>query len=313
MPLTQEARDARARGIGSSDAAAACGLDPWRSRVALWLEKTGRVEPPDLDDVEHIHFGNVLEDVVARECERRRGIQLARRRRPFVRGFMVANVDRIERGRGRIVECKNAGEYTADDWAEWVPQHYRVQVEHQLITADRHEAILAALIGGNRYVDREITRSPELTEVVTAREAEFWSYVERDEAPPAESAADVLLLFPIDSGRAKAATPEIAELHQELLAIRQEARTLRKRDDAIIECLQMFMGEDAELVTEEGTTLATWRSGRYANQVDWQEVAYDLAKQVHRNTFDNAVLKHARRAPRRFRLNDPTTPKGKRR
>lgn len=30
--------------IGGSEAAAAAGIDPHRSRVGLWLEKTGRVE-----------------------------------------------------------------------------------------------------------------------------------------------------------------------------------------------------------------------------------------------------------------------------
>ena len=31
----------RRRGIGSSDAAAAVGLNPYQSRLALWMEKTG--------------------------------------------------------------------------------------------------------------------------------------------------------------------------------------------------------------------------------------------------------------------------------
>ena len=32
----------RKRGIGSSDAAAAVGLSPYKSQLELWLEKTGR-------------------------------------------------------------------------------------------------------------------------------------------------------------------------------------------------------------------------------------------------------------------------------
>ena len=31
----------RRRGIGGSDAAAVCGLDPWRSPFEVWLDKTG--------------------------------------------------------------------------------------------------------------------------------------------------------------------------------------------------------------------------------------------------------------------------------
>ena len=32
----------RKQGIGSSDAAAAVGLNPYKSRLELWMEKTGR-------------------------------------------------------------------------------------------------------------------------------------------------------------------------------------------------------------------------------------------------------------------------------
>lgn len=32
----------RKQGIGSSDAAAAVGLNPYKSQLELWLEKTGR-------------------------------------------------------------------------------------------------------------------------------------------------------------------------------------------------------------------------------------------------------------------------------
>ena len=38
----EEWLEVRKRGIGSSDAAAAVGLNPYKSQLELWLEKTGR-------------------------------------------------------------------------------------------------------------------------------------------------------------------------------------------------------------------------------------------------------------------------------
>ncbi|NDC64365.1 MAG: hypothetical protein EBZ59_10375, partial [Planctomycetia bacterium] len=38
----------RRAGIGGSDAAAACGIDPYRDRLTLWAEKVGLAEPQDL-------------------------------------------------------------------------------------------------------------------------------------------------------------------------------------------------------------------------------------------------------------------------
>lgn len=59
----------RKRGIGSSDAAAAVGLNPYKSQLELWLEKTGRdagLPKTDPQDEESpAYWGNVLEPIVA--------------------------------------------------------------------------------------------------------------------------------------------------------------------------------------------------------------------------------------------------------
>ena len=38
----------RTQGIGGSDAGTIVGLNPWKSKYELWLEKTGQVVPEDL-------------------------------------------------------------------------------------------------------------------------------------------------------------------------------------------------------------------------------------------------------------------------
>jgi len=53
--------NARRASIGGSEAAAACGLDPYRSRVALWMEKQGRAEN---ETSEAMLWGTILEPVV---------------------------------------------------------------------------------------------------------------------------------------------------------------------------------------------------------------------------------------------------------
>ena len=70
----------RKRGIGGSDAAAVAGLNPWKSPMAVWLEKTGRVEPEEPGEA--AYWGTVLEDVVAKEFSLRTGIKV-RREMPF--------------------------------------------------------------------------------------------------------------------------------------------------------------------------------------------------------------------------------------
>ena len=51
----------RKKGIGSSDAAAAIGLNPYKSQLELWMEKTGRdkelPKPDPNDDSTPIFWG----------------------------------------------------------------------------------------------------------------------------------------------------------------------------------------------------------------------------------------------------------------
>ena len=49
--------DVRSHGIGGSDASVIVGLNPWKSLVSLWMEKTGQIEPADLSDNEKVYWG----------------------------------------------------------------------------------------------------------------------------------------------------------------------------------------------------------------------------------------------------------------
>src|SRR3954462_1292665 len=67
----------RKQGIGSSDAAAAVGLNPYQSQLELWLIKTGRDEKlPKIDpndDSSPMYWGTSLESLVAAAYTKRTG------------------------------------------------------------------------------------------------------------------------------------------------------------------------------------------------------------------------------------------------
>ena len=55
----------RRKSIGGSDAATILGMNPYRSRYNLWLEKTGGLFPDEICDRESVRLGNDLEEYVA--------------------------------------------------------------------------------------------------------------------------------------------------------------------------------------------------------------------------------------------------------
>jgi len=65
----QEWLQTRRQGIGSSDAAAACGLNPHMSMLELWMLKTGRisqsVDQTMTDHYSPLYWGNQLEPLIA--------------------------------------------------------------------------------------------------------------------------------------------------------------------------------------------------------------------------------------------------------
>src|SRR5690625_7660159 len=108
----------RKTGIGGSDAAAVLGFSPWVSPFELYIDKTS--DHVEEIDNEAIHWGNVLEDVVAEEFTRRTGIKVRRRNQIFrhkEHDWMIANIDSEVVGERALHECKTKNECKDDQWA----------------------------------------------------------------------------------------------------------------------------------------------------------------------------------------------------
>ena len=133
----------RRRGVGSSDAAAAVGLNPYQSMLELWMIKTGRdqdlptVDPND--ETSPMYWGSLLEPIVAAHYTRRTGNRVRRVNAVLQhpdpdRRWMLANLDYKVVGSAevQILEAKTAGEFGARLWREGVPEYVQLQVQHQL-------------------------------------------------------------------------------------------------------------------------------------------------------------------------------------
>ena len=195
-------KNARRQGIGGSDAAAVCGLNRWKSPLAVYLEKIGEIEN-DIDN-EQMYWGRVLEDVVAREFAKRTKMKVRNVnfivRHPLY-PFMIANLDRKIERKPYLLECKTTSVYRADEWKDSIPQEYALQVHHYLAVTGYQKAYVAVLIGGQKFVIREIGRDPEIIEYLIKIEKEFWQMVET-RTPPAIDGSDEAkrildLLYPV--------------------------------------------------------------------------------------------------------------------
>lgn len=195
----QEWLQERTKGIGGSDASIILGLNKYKTPFELWLEKTGQTHVEE-SQAEAAYFGNLLEEVVAKEFEVRSGKKV--RRNNFMLqhpeyDFITANIDRKVVGEEALLECKTASAYLAKDWeSEEVPAPYLVQVQHYLGVLGYEKAYIAVLIGGQKFLWKEIERDEELIQMIFDAEVHFWNHHVLGNVPPAldgSSAAEQFL------------------------------------------------------------------------------------------------------------------------
>lgn len=167
----------RRQGIGGSDAGIIMGLNKYKTAFELWLDKTGQILP-DESAGEAAYWGNQMEEVVAKEFEKRTGKKVRRSNMMYQHpehDFMLANVDRFIVGEDALSECKTASAYLAKEWeSDEVPATYLVQIQHYLAVTGKSKAYVAVLIGGNKFIWKEIERDEELINQIIAFELDFW-------------------------------------------------------------------------------------------------------------------------------------------
>lgn len=173
----QEWLNDRKKGIGGSDVATILGLNKWKSSYQLWLEKTGQVELEQTES-EPAYWGNVLEEVVAKEFQERTGKKVRRRNQVFehpLHPFLRANIDRDVVGEDAILECKTANQFLSKEWeGEEIPLSYLCQVQHYMNVLNKQYCYIAVLIGGQKFIYKRINRDQELIDIITERLVEFW-------------------------------------------------------------------------------------------------------------------------------------------
>ena len=283
MTLSREEFLARRKqGIGGSDVAAVLDVSPYRTPYQVWLDKTGQA--PEREETEILHFGQVLEQVIADEYVRRNGAKVQRRNAMYQHKDhpeLVANIDRYIVG-GKILECKTCNAFAADKFGkdgDSVPDEYLLQVQHYMHITGIHEAVLAVLIGGNQYRQFELLYDWSLAEFAAAKCVEFWQkYVLTNTPPPATEHDDLAEYYTAKPGASINASPEMVDLIAEAKAKKAEVKALEKELDSICFEIKNFAGNNEIITMPGGKPLATWKqqADKVEETVNWQAIAEEM-------------------------------------
>lgn len=276
----------RRGGIGSSDAAAAVGLNPYKSPLALWMDKTGRTieqedAAEDMDDPRY--WGTLLEPYVAAAYQRKTGRRVRKVNAVLQHPtfpFMLANLDREIVGdpEVQILECKTAGEFGSRLWKDGVPDYVQLQVQHQLAVTGKRAADVAVLLCGQQLEVHRIERDDELIGRLTLLETRFWEHVETDTPPSAdgsESSAKALRQLYRDKGTVIDFTGsvDLERAFDALVTLRAELEAKGQEAERLKQAIQQAMGDAGKACFSRGEV--TYRGAKDSTSWDMKRLASD--------------------------------------
>ncbi len=256
----------RKTGIGGSDAAAICGLNPYASAIHVFQDKTS--EELNVKDSEPMRQGRDLEDYVARRFCEASGLKVRRSHmlyRSTSHSFMIADVDRLIVGQDAGLECKTASAYSYDQWKDGqIPTHYLIQCLHYMAVTGKREWYIAVVILGKAFLYQKITWNDEVIKKLIAIEEAFWSQhiiAGCMPAPDGSKACDELLGQYFCTAKKKSSIPLVG--FDEKLERREELLQMKER----LEQEQKQIEQEIKLVMQDNELAFTEKY-----QVAWSNV-----------------------------------------
>ena len=196
--------EARSHYIGGSDAAAVLGLNPYKSNLELWQEKTGLVVPEDISEKPYVKYGHAAEgylrdlfalDFPEYEVGYTENNIWLNDAFPFAHASLDGWLTDPD-GRKGILEIKTTNilqSMQKEKWDHRIPDNYYIQVLHYLMVTEFDFAVLKAQLkyefqGGDimlqtKHYKIERAEVQEDIAYLMQKESDFWKSVQAKKKP----------------------------------------------------------------------------------------------------------------------------------
>lgn len=190
--------------IGGSDAAALVGLNPYKTNIDLWREKTGRKEAPDISKEPFVKFGHDAEphlrelfalDFPQYEVSYVENNMFLNDKYPFAHASLDGWLRERDTGRKGILEIKTTNilqSMQKEKWNDRIPDNYYCQVLWYLMVTEFDFAILKARLRSEWKGETRITvkhyviERSEVQEDINELETagwKMWKAIQEDREP----------------------------------------------------------------------------------------------------------------------------------
>lgn len=238
----------RKKGIGGSDIGAIMGVNHWKSPLDVFIDKT--TDTITELNSESVYWGNKLENFVAERFAEVTGKKVRRCNQILKHKeypFFYANVDRLVVGEDAILECKTTNQYNDRHWEDNnIPDSYLLQCQWYMFVLDKPKSYIACLIGGQKFVWKEVLRNKDLIEIMKLAALDFWeNNVLKNDPPDVDerSSKAICALYPEANGK-EIDVSEIETLISDVEKVKQDITDLKAYEEALRNKIKMFMKDN---------------------------------------------------------------------
>lgn len=262
----------RKKYIGGSDVGAIMGVNPWRTPLDVFFEKTGMREIEEIKN-EYVYWGKKIEPLIIQKFIEKTNLSCFEEisiRYHDKYTYLAAHVDGLigdhKQNCSAILECKTTSFFKKKEWGEEgtdkIPLYYKMQVAHYCNIYDLPKCYIAVLFGGNDFRIYEYNRDLKFEKDIENKLVDFWENHVLTMEPPIlikiEEANELYSTSTKDSF--KVADNDILNDYYEMIEIQQKISALENEYDSYKLKMMNFLKDAETLIENNGNKLCRWKT-----------------------------------------------------
>jgi len=248
--------------IGASQSASIMGLNPWQTKVDVWHDLVYGADYSE--DNLAMRLGREMEPILRKLFMEQTGLKVLNDNKIRIHenyDYITTNLDGFVVGEKVPVEYKT----TAKPWDGEIPDHYFVQLQHQMMVSETPYSYFASLSMGfnKQLIIEKYNRNDEFIEELESNLVTFWEdHVLTKIAPDPETIGDAQKLYN------SADDEEILEADDGIYNICKQLNDLNAESKSIVDQTKelklelMKSLENKQEMVYNGSTLCTWRKAK---------------------------------------------------
>jgi predicted phage-related endonuclease len=259
--------------------------------VEVIMQKQGKIDPPDLSQIEAVQMGHVMQPIIGRLAQDRLNMELKDADYPLTHpdhSWLRSHFDFISADGRVLVEAKNyninaRNKFDVD--SNRIPPADYAQILHEATVHRVDRVILAVLFGGQEFQTFDFTFTEEEKENLIKDMAVYWGHVKADTLPEPQSLEATKLIYPNDNGQSMVASQALETAIQQLKQIKGQIKAYEEQSDILETAIRGTMQNYGDIVSVSGETLVTWRSAKASKRF-----SSDLFKQSMPEVYEQFVV-----------------------